>query len=48
MTRHVGEMLQGIAHLPMAEQGRVVKKTIKDWMGNEEQVDDILITGIKF
>ena len=48
MTRHVGEMLQGIAHLPMAEQGRVVKKTIKDWMGHEEQVDDILITGIRF
>jgi len=48
MTRHVGEMLQGIAHLPMSEQGRVVKRTIKDWMGKEDQVDDILITGIKF
>lgn len=48
MTKHVGEMLQGIAHLSMAEQGKVIKKTIKDWMGNEEQVDDILIAGIKF
>ena len=48
MTKHVGEMLQGIAHLSMAEQGSVIKKTIKNWMGDEEQVDDILITGIKF
>lgn len=48
MTRNVGEMLRGIAHLSMIEQQKVIKHTIKDWMNNEDQVDDILIAGVKF
>jgi PAS domain S-box-containing protein len=48
MTKHVGEMLRKIAHLPMAEQGRIVKSTIADWMKDEEQIDDILMTGMRF
>ncbi len=48
MTRNVADMLRNIAHLPMAEQEKVIKQTIKKWMKNEEQVDDILICGIKF
>tara|TARA_R110002096_G_scaffold378222_7_gene572136 strand:+ start:12221 stop:13879 length:1659 start_codon:yes stop_codon:yes gene_type:complete len=48
MTKHVGEMLQGISHLPMSEQGRIVKKTIQDWMKGNDQIDDILMAGIKF
>jgi len=48
MSKNVGEMLQKIAHLPMAEQGRIVKSTIVDWMQNEEQVDDILMSGMRF
>ena len=48
MTKHVGEMLRKIAHLPMAEQGRIVKSTIVDWMQDEEQIDDILMTGMRF
>lgn len=48
MTRNVGNMLRSIAHLPMQEQEKVVKQTIKQWMNEEEQVDDILVCGIKF
>lgn len=48
MTKNVGEMLQKIAHLPMNEQGRIVKSTIGNWMEAEEQIDDILITGMRF
>jgi len=48
MIRHVGEMLKGLAHLPMNEQSVIIKQTIKDWMKDEDQVDDILIAGIKF
>lgn len=48
MTKNVGQMLQKIAHLPMAEQGSIVKSTIGDWMCKEEQIDDILISGVKF
>jgi hypothetical protein len=31
----------------MAEQKEVLGKTIEDWKGNNEQVDDILIIGIR-
>ncbi|MEQ8908564.1 MAG: PAS domain S-box protein [Vicingaceae bacterium] len=48
MTRNVGEMIKNICHLSMAEQGRIVKNAINDWMKNEEQIDDILIAGLKF
>ncbi|MBL4709244.1 MAG: PAS domain S-box protein [Flavobacteriales bacterium] len=48
MTRNVGEMLRDIAHLSMIEQQKVIKHTIQDWMSNEDQVDDILIAGVKF
>lgn len=48
MTKHVGEMLRKIAHLPMEEQGKIVKSTITDWMKEEEQIDDILMTGMRF
>ena len=48
MTRNVADMLRSISHLPMMEQNKVVKHTIQEWMKNEEQIDDILICGIKF
>ena len=48
MTRNVADMLRSIAHLNMVEQEKIVKQTIDTWMTNEEQVDDILICGIKF
>jgi PAS domain S-box-containing protein len=47
MTRNVGEMVLRIAHLPMVEQGKIIKSTIQDWMKNDDQVDDILISGIR-
>ena len=48
MTRNVADMLRSISHLPMMEQNKAVKHTIQEWMKNEEQIDDILICGIKF
>lgn len=48
MSRNVGDMLRGVAHLPSTEQMKVIKQSIKDWMGSEEQVDDILFSGITF
>lgn len=48
MTKHVGEMLHEISYLPIGEQEKIIKKTIKDWMKNENQVDDILMIGLKF
>ena len=48
MTRNVAQMITNICHLPMAEQGIIVKNAFLDWKKNEEQVDDILISGIRF
>ncbi|MEX2379659.1 MAG: PAS domain S-box protein [Vicingaceae bacterium] len=48
MTRNVGEMVKSMAHLPIKEQGSIVKNAMLNWMRDEEQVDDILIAGIKF
>ncbi len=34
-------------HLPMAEQQLLLAKTMKDWMGNNGQLDDILVIGVR-
>lgn len=48
MTKNVGEMVKSMAHLPMKDQGNIVKNAMLNWMRDDEQVDDILIAGIKF
>jgi serine phosphatase RsbU (regulator of sigma subunit)/tetratricopeptide (TPR) repeat protein len=41
------ELLLSIASLSMPEQMKAVDKTLKDWQGNIDQVDDILVIGIR-
>lgn len=41
------EKILEISHKPMAEQKQILDKTIEDWRGGLEQVDDILIIGIR-
>jgi serine phosphatase RsbU (regulator of sigma subunit) len=36
-----------IYNLPMAEQRIYLEKVLSDWMGNQQQIDDILIIGTK-
>jgi serine phosphatase RsbU (regulator of sigma subunit) len=45
--KQLKELLLASAHLPMKEQRRVLEKTIDDWKGPLEQVDDILVIGIR-
>ena len=33
--------------LPMAEQNKLLSKNMQDWKGDYEQVDDILVIGVK-
>jgi serine phosphatase RsbU (regulator of sigma subunit) len=45
--KQMQELLVTNATAPMAEQKKILDQTIEDWKGNLEQVDDILIIGIK-
>lgn len=48
MTKNVGKMVKHISNLSIENQHEIVVNSITDWMGNEEQIDDILIAGIRF
>lgn len=42
------QLLTASQHLNMAEQKQLLDKTIEDWRGTHEQVDDILIIGTRY
>lgn len=41
------KLLANIYNEPMGKQKEILDKTINDWMDNEDQIDDILVMGIK-
>ncbi|MCE3296163.1 MAG: response regulator with CheY-like receiver, AAA-type ATPase, and DNA-binding domain [Crocinitomicaceae bacterium] len=48
MVKNFNELILANAHLPMAEQEKILDKTITGWMGSEhEQVDDMLVIGLR-
>lgn len=46
-NKNLEELLLAIEALPLNEQSRALSKTFNDWKGELEQVDDVLIMGIK-
>ena len=46
-TKRFKELLLEIFRLPMNEQKIVLQKRIEEWQGELEQIDDILVVGIK-
>ncbi len=46
-TKNYKELLLEIHQKPMAEQREILDKTIDEWRGEWEQVDDIIIVGIR-
>jgi ligand-binding sensor domain-containing protein/serine phosphatase RsbU (regulator of sigma subunit) len=44
----VVSLLQKIADLPMDEQRRIVKEEFNAWKGKLEQIDDVIVMGIRF
>lgn len=47
MSKNLKNYLAGISSLPMHKQGIEVSTNINNWMGIYEQVDDLLVIGIK-
>jgi len=47
MSGNFKNLLLEIHDQPMLEQKRILEKTITDWMGNQTQMDDILVVGLR-
>lgn len=47
MTGKFKDILQGLQHLSMKEQKKALEDFINDWMIDSEQVDDILVIGVR-
>jgi ligand-binding sensor domain-containing protein/serine phosphatase RsbU (regulator of sigma subunit) len=47
-TKRFRETLAGIQHLPMKEQRVFLDNAIEEWKSGIEQIDDILVIGIRF
>ncbi|MBN4051590.1 tetratricopeptide repeat protein [bacterium AH-315-M05] len=47
MAKRFRELLLSIQDKSTEEQKEMLNKTIEEWMGNREQIDDILVIGIK-
>jgi len=45
--KQLQELLLSIHTKPMEQQKEILERTFADWRGNLEQVDDLLIVGIK-
>ncbi|MGZ4033877.1 MAG: hypothetical protein ACXVP4_03355, partial [Bacteroidia bacterium] len=48
MVKRFNELLISMQHLNMDEQCKILDKTFESWRGSYQQVDDILIIGLRF
>ena len=48
MVKQLQQLLVNSYHLSMKEQETLLDNTIETWKGREEQIDDILMIGIRF
>lgn len=47
MTRRLRELLQNIHQEPLKKQQEILEQTIEDWMGDQKQIDDIIVFGAR-
>lgn len=47
LAKNFRKLLLEVHHLPLDQQKKEINKTLKTWMNDEEQVDDILVVGLK-
>ena len=48
LTKRFKALLETIKSLPMSEQKELIKKDYDQWRGRYDQVDDILVIGIRY
>ena len=48
LTKRFKALLETIKNLPMSEQKELIKKDYDQWRGRYDQVDDILVIGIRY
>jgi serine phosphatase RsbU (regulator of sigma subunit) len=47
MSKRTRTLLASITHLPLEEQKSLIENEFLEWMGDLEQVDDVLVIGVK-
>jgi serine phosphatase RsbU (regulator of sigma subunit) len=47
LSKNFKELLLEIHEEPMHDQEQILNKTITDWMGDNSQIDDILVVGVR-
>ena len=47
MYKQLEETLLSAHQLPMTEQRNLLEKTINNWRAGKEQIDDMLVIGVK-
>lgn len=47
MSKNMTRLIEEVSSLSMREQGKLFEKNINDWRGLEDQVDDILVIGVR-
>ena len=47
MKKRFKDLLVQIYNKPISEQKQIVESTFNNWKGNFDQIDDILVIGIK-
>jgi serine phosphatase RsbU (regulator of sigma subunit) len=45
--RQLKELILSVQDKSMSEQGVILEKTLNDWQADEEQIDDILVMGVR-
>ena len=47
LSKNLKQLLTTNCQLPMQEQKHILEKTLNEWIGDSEQIDDITVLGIK-
>lgn len=48
MVRRFQSLLVKIHHQPMGDQKKILDNTFEEWKGDHDQVDDVLVMGVRF